>query len=165
MPPIKIRRAKEADAEAVVAVWKEMALLHQKWEPAVWALVAEPETPALNYYRGFINHKHIVFFVAEENQQIIGFLSACQGSRPPVLRQRPYGQILECCVAAKARRKGVGRLLVAKAFAWFKKQGVEEIKVNYATKNAAAKKFWQALDFRPYQATAILALKPAPKKK
>jgi GNAT superfamily N-acetyltransferase len=98
--------------------------------------------------------------VAELGGRLVGFCSAQVSVRPPVMRDRKYGAIVDFAVTRTARRKGVGRRLFAECKRWFLHQGVRRIELRVVPRNAHATGFWRAMGFRPYVEVQFLELSP-----
>lgn len=60
-------------------------------------------------------------FVAEEGGEVVGMVGVCL--RPGYVRDVPSGHVIALVVAERARRRGVGVLLMARAEAWLAKNG------------------------------------------
>jgi dTDP-4-amino-4,6-dideoxy-D-galactose acyltransferase len=88
-------------------------------------------------YEGYAN----IVFVAEIESHPIGYIS-CNLSQDTM-----QGQIGLIGVAAAARGRGVGWLLVNCALRWFAEQGVSEVKVVTQGRNIAAQRMYQRSGF------------------
>lgn len=83
-------------------------------------------------------------FVAEENTQVIGFVSVkrCQHWSGAI-----EAYIGELMVATTAEGRGVGRALVEEAVDWSQSQGCDRIALETGSANAPALAFYHSLGF------------------
>jgi len=160
MTEIIVRQATKPDVEAILALWHEMMELHRELEPLAWTIAADAEETSRAYFRSCIDDPERQLLVAVRGTEVVGYLLAARSQRPPVIDVQTVGAIYDCCVTPTARRKGIGRLLVAKAKEWFRQQGLEIVLLNYALHNPPAEAFWQAQGFRPYQVGALCQVAP-----
>ena len=92
--------------------------------------------------RAFLADGNVLFWVAEHDGEVVGFLS-CQ-----LVRRRaapPELLLYEIGVRAAQRRRGVGRALVAAMDAWMRAHGVDEVWV--LADNDGAVAFYRACGF------------------
>ena len=155
MSEVTVRRAAERDADAIVRLWREMQDLHAEIEPMVWTTVADADALFRSHLADLLGDPDHAVFVAAQGEEALGYLIAAKTRRPPVLTPPVEGQINTCCVARAARRRGIGRRLVAEAMAWFREQGLTIARAGWAIGNPASGPFWQAQGFRPYQVTGV----------
>ena len=90
-----------------------------------------------------------VFFVADEDGEIVGFISGNLEEDPPIFMYRKKGQIGGFYVAEGFRRGGLGKKLFMELKKWFKKKKVRSMRINVARCNAGAKKMYKSLGFKP----------------
>jgi GNAT superfamily N-acetyltransferase len=155
MSDVLIRQATEGDSDGIVRLWREMADLHAEVEPMVWTLGPEADEHYRRYLVDCISKEDHRAFVAVENEEIVGYLLASKGGRPPVLSPRVQGAIHDACVTRPARRNGIGTRLVEAAMDWFRSEGLPMAMVAHALGNDESGPFWRAQGFRPYQASCV----------
>jgi diamine N-acetyltransferase len=102
------------------------------------------------YFRKRIAGEGGVCFVAEKDDEIIGYVmggwshlnfSAYKGKR---------AELENICVDEKARSHGTGALLVNVLFDWCKDNGASYVMVDAYAPNLRAIKFYETLGFEPY---------------
>jgi len=97
--------------------------------------------PGVSYLRSelaaFIRHRSSATWIAEENQEIIGFLIADRDGRGAA-------HIVTIDVAEVWRRHGIGKALMDAAEAWARRDGLRLIRLETAQSNLAAQAFYQA---------------------
>ena len=83
-------------------------------------------------------------FVAEENGQVIGFLSVEQTHHWSGNREAYIGELM---VAEYAEGRGVGRALVDEAIAWGRSKDCDRIALETGSGNSSALAFYQSMAF------------------
>jgi GNAT superfamily N-acetyltransferase len=89
--------------------------------------------------------EYAIFVAQDENDQVIGLLSASQ--RWTLWHAGPCALIEELVVDADARRQGVGHALIQAALEWARGQGCSEVEVSTERDNADAQAFYRRLGF------------------
>jgi GNAT superfamily N-acetyltransferase len=69
--------------------------------------------------------------------------------RPRPSRQLAGGYIAGAFVRQDARRRNVGRALVAAAEDWFRRQGIETSELHVLYANEVARRFWEEIGYQP----------------
>jgi ribosomal protein S18 acetylase RimI-like enzyme len=112
---------------------------------------SEPSEPlSRDAARAFLDDPNVLFFVAEDAGQLVGFLS-CQ-----LVRRRndaPELLLYEIGVRATQRRRGVGRALIAAMNAWMDEHAVREVWL--LADNDGAVAFYRACGFAVDEGPAI----------
>lgn len=81
---------------------------------------------------------------SDGGDDLLGLIHAQQMDR---IISDPYVEILHLVVAARARRGGVGRALVARVLAWAGERGVDRVRVRSNIVRPEAHDFYRALGF------------------
>ena len=101
--------------------------------------------PGVSYSRGelaaFIRHRSAVTWIAEENQEIVGFLIADREAKGAA-------HIVTIDVVEGRRRSGVGKALMEAVEDWARREGLRLIHLETAESNRAAQAFYQARGYR-----------------
>jgi GNAT superfamily N-acetyltransferase len=150
-------RHRARDIDAIVPLWREMMELHQQLEPLNWTIGADANDTFRSYLGKCLDDPDRLVAVAVCAGEIVGYLHAAKTRRLPLLESPVEGTIEGCCVARDARRRGVGRMLVAEAMTWFRAQGLTVAKAGYALANPLSGPFWNALGFRP---CVVIGIRP-----
>jgi ribosomal protein S18 acetylase RimI-like enzyme len=112
---------------------------------------SEPGEPlAVDAARAFLDDPSVLFFVAEDAGQVLGFLS-CQ-----LIRRRaaePELLLYEIGVRSAQRRRGIGRALVGAMNDWMDSQAIREVWVLADNDDAVA--FYRACGFTVDDGPAI----------
>ena len=146
---VVVRDAKEADFEAIIAMWQELMELHTTADER-FALADDAEDRFLGYLDAAQSRDDYRVRVAVFQGRPVGFTIACVLPNSPIYRARWVGYINDICVTASMRRRGVGELLVHDAVRWLRASGAESVEVYVAQTNEVAKRFWRRVGAREY---------------
>lgn len=144
---MRVARAEEEDLPQVVERWREMMLLHERLDP-VFEMAPGGEEVFDGFLRTWMASEEHLLLVAKEGREVLGYLLAHIVSRPPVFKERTYGEIGDLAVGEDHRRKGAGERMLKGSMKWFKSKGVERIEVRCSSSNPAAISFWRKHGYR-----------------
>ncbi len=141
-----LRLARAADLPRLTELWIEIATHHTSLDP-IFTLRpgAEPEVQRL--LAALFGDRDAAIFVWEAPEDLLGFCAVRIDRAPPILQETRRAEITDLGVSAAARRGGIGRELVAAAFAWAKDQGIVRLEVRVAARNREGQAFWRSLGF------------------
>jgi len=154
MDDILIREAAPSDMEAMVALWKELMLLHADMDRN-FVLIAEAETLFRAYLEKHFSDKDSFAVVACHENALVGYTMAIESERPPVFEKARTALISDMIVTASFRGRGIGSRLVRRVKAWARTLDVDQLEVMAATVNPQAMGFWKKMGARPYLATLV----------
>ena len=120
---VRIRRMEEKDLDAVAGIEAESFSMP-------WSREAFEDTLVMEHYR---------YFVAEENESILGYCG--------FLFAADEGEIPNVCVAAAARRRGIGKLLMNALCKEAKNCGVTSLFLEVRLSNVAARGLYRLCGF------------------
>lgn len=151
-----IRAATPADVAAVLPMVAKICALHEAWDAAKYGFLPNP---AQRYERWLMQQAvsdRSVFLVADREasdvdhpQALTAFLVATIEAEIPIYRLKEYGFIHDLWVEPEYRQGGVGRQLVERAMQTFAAKGIQQIRLDTAMPNDAAKRLFQSCGFRP----------------
>ncbi len=103
----------------------------------------------IEYQMDLINNPNTILVVAEENQEVIGFIEGriMKSSNFPVLRERIWLQINSLVVDKKHRCRGTGQALFDYIIKWSKSKDVNSVELNVYTFNESAISFYRKNGF------------------
>jgi ribosomal protein S18 acetylase RimI-like enzyme len=155
---ITIRKAVPADVPAIVELWKEVMDLHKAVDTVFTRRRSGHKAFAEYLSKEYIGGDHRRAWVAQAEQNVVGFCLAAIKDYPPVLVLKQYGHLEVLAVAKQWRGKGVGKKLLKRAWRWFCKKGMSRVEVHYSTANELAAGFYAKMGFRPYLETTYLEI-------
>ena len=129
---ISIRQISEADAEAVADLSDQLG-----YHLSVAQILANIRAVAAS--------KDNEAFAAVHAGQVVGWIGV---SKAIELESTPFCEIRGLVVDSAFRRRGVGKLLVAKAKQWSHEQGTSRLRVRCNTKRKETHLFYRHLNFR-----------------
>ena len=151
-----IREATSKDVDGLIPLWLELMEYHAPISfvfevSEAYALLARKDV------QDAVENKHMRFFVAEENGELLGYVTCAILTRPSAMKFTKRGQIEGIYVRAKS--KGTGTLLVNKVKEWFKSEHVEFMTLMVAIKNDQGVAFWKKMGFDPLNYFMVQELK------
>jgi predicted N-acetyltransferase YhbS len=141
----QVRRIKEEEAEAVLALWDEAA---------EHGLDARGAANITLHLRRCASHPDALCFVAESAGSLVGFVTAFSSTHPTL--PGTAGDIEELYVRPHARRGGVGTALVWRAAAALRERGASVIRARANTDSPQALQFCRAVGWENEFATFSL---------
>ena len=143
---IILRTAIIDDLNSLVELWWESAHYHQELEPRF-----QYTSDAAKATRAFITKQlesdDSCYWVAQIDNEIVGYVEAMVVDRPPIHVQRRVGHLGSIYVKPEARRKGIGTSLWNLARDWLAEKGVPTISLWVASQNPEALAFWKKFEF------------------
>ena len=85
--------------------------------------------------------------VAEFDNELVGYCFSYVSKKPYFFKLGKFGFIGDLYVLDDYRRRGIGRLLVDDAHAFFQRRNVEQLELLVAAKNIETVKFWERLGY------------------
>lgn len=158
---MQIRPATPADVPAILPMVAKICALHQAWDSAKYGFLPNPAQRYERWLMQQTKHDRGVLLVAEaDTQQLAGFLVATTESEVPIYQLREYGFIHDLWVEPEYRGTGVGRQLIQQAIEAFAHRGVQQIRLDTAMANEAARKLFQSCGFRISTIELLIELPP-----
>jgi ribosomal protein S18 acetylase RimI-like enzyme len=121
-------------------------------EHALYDLVYAPAANAEKIMRRFLADlpatSHSCFFIAEADEELIGFLSGELREGSPTFKPKTWAAIEDIYVTPLYRSLGVGRALFTEYQKWARNKGADGVSLQVAAANVRARKFYEGLGFR-----------------
>ena len=146
---LRVRAATSQDVPGVVEVWRNFMEFHRDLDP--------------HHQRSDDGEVHIAAFVSaqlasddarlwicEKDAAIVGYCLARMSQRPPVFKDRAYGEILDLAVEQPDRRRGIGTALVREALSWFAERQARRVELRVSAFNKVGLAFWRKHGFRTH---------------
>lgn len=143
------RRAESDDADAIMALVRRGVAFHE-------ALDADRFGAKDNILAGYrrwlaqriVDARSCVVVAANDAGLVVAMLIASVEGAIPIYRVSEFGYVHELWVDETYRNEGVARQLVAMTIEHFATIGVEQIRLETAAKNDAARKLFEQAGFR-----------------
>ena len=144
-----VRSATPADLPSIGRLGALLIEEHHDYDPQRF-LAARPGTPA--GYASFIStqleDQDKAILVAEDNGDVIGYAYAAVEGYDYMALRGPAGVLHDIIVEPEHRGRGVGRLLLHAALAFFKSRGAPRVVLWTAERNEAAQQLFASVGFR-----------------
>jgi putative acetyltransferase len=138
---VVVRRAEPRDADALVALGREVGAEPEGWliTTGSWRTVGEER----RYLKAIRRWEHAAVLVAEVDGQIVGRLSVSRDQHPASRHVADLGLM----VAAAQRRRGIGRALLEGAVDWAREVGVTKLELHVFPWNEPAIRLYERFGF------------------
>ena len=138
---IRVRRASPADAPALVALAEAVAREDGRWilTTESWRSVRDER----RYLKAAQSHRDAAVYVAEEDGAVLARLSLARDPHPASRHVADLGLM----VAAEARRRGIGRMLLAEAVEWARAHAVRKLELHVFPWNEPALRLYESFGF------------------
>ncbi len=146
---ITIREAAAADVPAIVERWKEMMDLHAARDPHMQRSECGHVTFG-EFVTEQIGEESSLVVVAVSGEDVVAYCLARVSHRPPVVRDRTFGELLDLAVEERWRRAGIGRRIFDEVKNWFKSRKIRRMEVRVNVANEVSTRFWQEMGLEPY---------------
>lgn len=159
--PVTTRRAQREDQARIAALWQD--LLEEQAELEERFGMAEDALERWNNdYPQWLRDETRRIFVAEEGDNLIGFITAQRWAPPPIYAFSDEVYVNELYVAPSARRTGAGEALVEVMRAWADDLGAARIRLGVLAANGPGRAFWAEQGARAVSLTLAIDLDPEP---
>jgi GNAT superfamily N-acetyltransferase len=118
-----------ADLPVVCALAEDLAAIHHAAWPDVFAPASGTDRDA-PHWRDSIAGSGRAAFVAHAGGEPVGFVTVASGNENhSLLQPTRWARVNSICVLERARGQGVGRALLARAEAWARAEGADELRL------------------------------------
>lgn len=147
---MKIRKATKKDLE-VILLFLEALLKHHKQFSDFPELAKDFKANQRRYYRNLFKNPKSAFFVAEENEKLVGLICGKHGKTTSIFKERDLGEVLDFYVEPAYRNKGIGKKLFMELKKWFKERKLTTMEVSFQVSNKKAQLLYKELGFKPFR--------------
>lgn len=151
---MKIRTASISDLDTLISLGKDLYLIEKQFEP----LLKFSKSEAIRRYKKQLNDPNCLFLIAEENQEILGYLYGYLEMVDYLETASPEAQLEVIYLKPEARGKEIATKLVNEFISWAKDKGAFRIKAGIYEQNILSKKLFSKSGFKPYHTTCVLDL-------
>ncbi len=146
--PIQIKKATRRDLPKISVLAGQLVRQHYAFDPKRFMIIENPEQGYEWWFGKELLNKKAIILCARLDGELVGYSYAR-------LEPRDWNSLLDACgalhdilVADSARRRGVGKQLLARTLAELKTRGAPRVLLHTAVKNRAAQKLFAAAGFR-----------------
>lgn len=145
-----LREATEQDLEELVRLGYLLAKHEQKANNLL-KVNAETKENSKNHYKKELKNKDAKFFVAENENKIIGYIYGYIKKSPEHMIKHKYLGHLEAIFVEKSvRSKKIGKELTNKLIGWFKSKRISLIELGVYAENKESVEVWHNLGFKNF---------------
>ena len=152
-----IRRARREDAQRVGALWLWLLEEHAATEPR-FGVADDALERWMNDFAHWVSDEQYRVFVAEQDGDVVGFVTASLWKPPPVYTLTREVYINELFVVPEGRGQGIGRRLVEAIQAWAETLRADRLRLGVLAANAEGRAFWERLHAQPFLLTLTIEL-------
>ena len=128
---------------------RKLCQLHKTWDRAKYDFVEGIDDMYHSWLTARAADTRAVFLVADrEGVGPVGFLIGTVEKEIPIYRLKEYGFIHDLWVEEDYRNEGLARQLVMLAVERFREIGLEQVRLDTAASNDAARKLFERCGFR-----------------
>ncbi len=100
---------------------------------------------------GELDDKDVALLVAEDNDQIVGYIRGVVEAAPEYIKPKKIGVVFDAFVENSAREGGIGKQLFEELKEWFATKKVKHLELSVDARNSAGIAFWKKLGFSDYK--------------
>lgn len=160
-----IRSANASDIPKILPMIARICALHRSWDAARYGFLPNPEQLYESWLRKVIKNPRNLCLVAEASEDqsesvsdLAAFLIATVEREIPVYTLQEYGLIHDLWVEEAYRHQGIARQLVQQSIRHFTQIGVQQLRLETAAVNEAARSLFSACGFRPSMVEMLIEL-------
>ena len=143
-----IRPATPADVPAVLPMVAKICALHESWDTDKYGFLPHPEKRYEKWLTRLANQERSVFLVADNQKQLVAFIVATVEQEIPIYRIKEFAFIHDLWVEPEYRQQGIAKQIVQQTIERLRQIGVEQIRLDTAAANEAARKLFASCGFR-----------------
>ncbi len=154
-----IRPAVKEDHPAITTIGFETQEIHAKANPGIFRQGVSGIP--LSYFTHMIEGKDTTVFVAEQDEQVVGYVFLYIKDAPPYgyLIPRRVAEISDIAVLRAYNNKGIGHQLFAASVEWARGRGAVDLELEVWEFNKNAIAFYERLGMMPINRTMLLSLR------
>lgn len=142
MEAIPIRTARRGDVPSLLMLWGAMMDEHVKLDPRL-AIHADAREHQSRAFSSWIEDPARTVLVAEEaNHLVVGYAAGNIVPGNGIQAPARIGQVTDCFVAPRRRRRGIGRRLVSRLLDVLSERGADVVRLQVSALNATSESFW-----------------------
>lgn len=153
-----IRNANKGDISSITDLWEEMMEFHIQ-KSNLYKIKDDAREIYSNYLKEVQKNSKNIVLVYQINDEIVGYLMACESAQPPVYKETCVGDIIEIAVTEKYRKKRIGEELLKECEKIFAERGINRMECMVSNFNEISKNFWFKNGYKPYNIMCVKKIK------
>ncbi len=146
---IEVRKAKSDDLDQITEMWYELATMHEDIVLG-YDLSENAKETWKEFVENGLKRRNMCTFVAEEDEELLGFLNVVIRERLGIFEDTEIGMVLDVFIKSGRRGEGIGSTLLNKAERWIKSKGVDAAVITVSPFNEEAVEFWENRGYETY---------------
>lgn len=143
-----VRSGTVDDIPAVLPMVAKICALHESWDRAKYGFIEHPEQRYEKFLMRMAQNERSVFLVAEDDGQLIAFITSTIEEGIPIYRLKEFAFIHDLWVEPEYRQKGTARQMVMLSVERFHQMGVKQIRLDTTPMNENARRLFASCGFR-----------------
>ena len=156
---VLIRRARRADREGAVGLWRELQTDHAARDPR-YRLSDDAEARWATDLRVWLRAHTSRVWVAEADDRLVGLCTAHLADPAPMYAGPSFVFVGDLVTAADWRGRGIGKRLLDAAREWARQVGAGELRAGVLATNPEGRRFWEREGAEDYTVTVVMPLDP-----
>ncbi|MDQ3098651.1 MAG: GNAT family N-acetyltransferase [bacterium] len=146
MADVLIRRMEDRDVNTIGQLWYQLSLHHEPFAK-YYEVKRDTEALLIEHVKDLIR-RSCIFFVAEVDGRVTGFVSGYVIMRNPQLAVERIGKVDNIFVRDEFRGRGIGTQLLEALCTYLRGQGILYIELSCDFANQKAMKLYKKLGFK-----------------
>ncbi len=152
---MKIKKAKLEDLNQIIELWEKYEEFEEKFvdlkKQDYVRKRKEAEKNMKENFKRCIKGNKAEIFVAEDNNEIIGFILISKSKGDDIHDFDFYGEMNYAYIKPEFRGKGIASNFFKKTKKWFKKNNLKYVKLDVNIKNMKARRIYEKWGFEDYE--------------
>ena len=152
-----IRKARRADRDGALALWRLLQDEHEALDPR-YRISDDAGARWSTEFRDWTRAHSSAIWVAESDDRLVGLLTAHLAEPAPIYSGTPFVFVGEIVVAREWRGTGIARRLLGAAREWGRQIGAAELRAGVLATNPGGRRFWERQGGRDFTVTVVVPL-------
>ncbi len=147
---VKVRKLGEDDIDGICDLWQKFAAMREELTDSM-ILNEDASDYFFGYATGLLQRKDTLTLVAEDGDQLVGYLVAQKQRRPPIYHHTRVAYLSDAFVDESHRKQGILAQFIQELQDWCKREGITAIDVQIFEANKTAHEIYRKMGFHDYR--------------